>query len=100
MSKESRVPKQSYRLRFWRGLDRWLNAITGGDDEETISHRVARAWVRQRWWGWAMCRFLDLFDRGHCRTVLDRPNPSDATVPLEAPLSGDANQEASHPEAP
>lgn len=98
---------QTYKKRVLRALDRLVNAIKGGDDEETISHRDARANARGLWWGKASCWTLDKFKYicfwnkewwdfwdNHCDDVLDNPNPSDATIPLEAPLKGDANNEA------
>jgi len=83
---------QSYTFRFWRAVDRLLNVVTAGDDEETISHRVARARERGVWWGRMTCWGLDWVVPNHCTNVLARPNPSDATVPLDAPLDGDANR--------
>jgi hypothetical protein len=89
---------QTYHFRFWRAVDRLGNALTGGDDDETISHRVARARARGVWWGRVACWGLDKVKYAypdwadHCRQVLDRPNPTDATVPLLAPLKGDANE--------
>jgi hypothetical protein len=90
---------QSPLLRYLRARDRLWNVILGGDDEETISHRVARARARGVWWGRAACWSLSQVGRvyrpwrQHCDDVLAHPSPSDATVPLDAPLTGDANHE-------
>jgi hypothetical protein len=94
------VTEQSYAFRVARALDRMVNAWAGGDDEETISHRVARARERGVWWGRAMCWALSQVGRvyppwkDHCDDVLSHPNPSDALMPLEAPLKGDADDES------
>lgn len=92
---------QPYRLRVARAFDRLVNASWWGDDEETISHRVARARARGVWWGRAICCLIERGIglvyrpwRSHCEDVLAHPNPSDATVPLDAPLAGDANKES------
>ena len=85
---------QSYGFRVLRALDRAGNALCLGDDEETISHRIARAQARGVWWGRVACRALDLIVPGHCADVLAAPNPSDALMPLDAPLRGDADQES------
>jgi hypothetical protein len=90
---------QSYVYRVARGFNRVLNALTGGDDQETISHRVARAREHGYWWGRGMCWALDKVKyvvpswEDHCGKVLHAPSPTDATIPLDAPLTGDANKE-------
>lgn len=47
-------------------IDQWANAFLGGDPDETISSRAARARNRGRRWGCALCRLLDALDRDHC----------------------------------
>lgn len=92
----------NYRFRVLRAVDRLLNAMWGGDDEETISHRVARAQDRGVWWGVMACWCLDKWKyidpewEDHCGQVLNDPNPSDATIHRDAPLKGDANNEKSN----
>ena len=88
----------SFYLRFLKALDRLGNVLSQGDDDETISHSVARAQARGVWWGRGMCWFLDKWKyvfgkewEDHCGKVLRHPNKSDATFPVDAPLSGDAN---------
>lgn len=48
------------------GIDQLGNALTGGDPDETISSRSAKGELKGKWWGRAMCRFLNVFDPGHC----------------------------------
>lgn len=47
-------------------LDQFGNSLAGGDPDETISSRAAKGQLHGKWWGKAMCRFLDVFDHGHC----------------------------------
>lgn len=53
------------------GLDQFANAALNGDPDETISSRAAKAARRGRYWGCALCRLLDLFDRGHCEKSVE-----------------------------
>lgn len=46
--------------------DVFLNAISGGDPDATISLRTAQAAQRGSRAGKVFCRVLDLFDPGHC----------------------------------
>lgn len=88
-----------WRKRFWKALDRAGNVVFyRGDDEETISHHVARARVRRVWWGTATCFVIERIIapfyhpwRDHCNKVLADPNEADANFPIDAPLYGDAN---------
>lgn len=66
-------PLKILRRWIWNVLyatDEWANAVGGGDPQHTISLRAARAAKYGTGWkrlaGRAMCRFLDLFDPGHC----------------------------------
>ena len=49
------------------GYDQLANAATGGDEDETISSRANRARIAGRRWGCVLCRFLDIFEKDHCR---------------------------------
>jgi len=46
--------------------DKFLNAISGGDPDQTISLRVARAAQGGSRAAIVFCRVLDFFDPGHC----------------------------------
>lgn len=54
---------------LWRvvvSLDQLINTLTGGDPDETISSRAAKAAARGRPWGCVLCGLLDRIDPGHC----------------------------------
>lgn len=55
-----------YLWRVWISFDRFCNSILFGDMDHTISYRAAKAWAEGYVSGCVMCRFLDLFDTGHC----------------------------------
>jgi len=52
-------------------LDQLGNTLTGGDPDETISSRSAKANLEGKTWGIWMCKFLDIFDKGHCQSSLE-----------------------------
>jgi hypothetical protein len=47
------------------GLDQFVNVLTGGLPDETISSRSQRAADRGNWAGKAMTGFLHLFQKDH-----------------------------------
>ena len=47
-------------------VDQFVNTLTGGDPDETLSGRSRRAKEHGRWWGRVMCRLLNWIDPGHC----------------------------------
>ena len=51
-------------------LDQFANTVTGGEDDDTISSRSARAEKAGLLWGRAMCKFLSLFNKDHCTKAL------------------------------
>lgn len=50
--------------------DESYNATFGGDGNETISKRAARAQVRGDKWGCILCKILDKLDPDHCKKEL------------------------------
>jgi hypothetical protein len=62
---EASTAKEGYLHRALVGLDIFANVITGGNPDETISSRSARAAEKGHKWGIAMSRFLNLFQRNH-----------------------------------
>lgn len=52
-------------------LDQMGNALTGGDPDETISSRSAKGMMNGSRMGRLMCRFLDIFDKGHCPKAIE-----------------------------
>jgi len=51
-------------------LDRYLNAMSGGEWPETISCRYARRRLTGCRLAWLFCFLLDLVDPGHCERSL------------------------------
>lgn len=45
--------------------DQLFNCVTGGDMDETLSHRANRLKASQRW-ACILCKLLDKLDKGHC----------------------------------
>ena len=62
---EAEVDREGYFRRFLVGFDIFVNVITGGDEDETISSRSARAAIDGKWWGLVMSWFLILFQKDH-----------------------------------
>jgi len=60
-----------YIKRVLLGVDQFLNAATGGDEDETISSRAGKARCQGRWWGRALCWGLDKIDPGHCANSIE-----------------------------
>jgi len=71
-------------------LDCLGNTILGGDPDETISSRSAKAQAYEqsllypRWgWGCRMCSFLAIFQKDHCAKALERNVGHRAVIPDE-----------------
>lgn len=47
-------------------VDQFFNALSGGDPDETISSRAAKAMMEGKKWGCVLCPALDYIDPGHC----------------------------------
>lgn len=56
----------SYFRRLLVSLDQFGNTLAGGDPDETISSRAAKARNKGKTWGCVLCRVIDWFDTGHC----------------------------------
>lgn len=56
----------SYFRRLLVSFDQLANTVSGGDPDETISSRAAKARDKGRWWGCILCRVIDWFDPSHC----------------------------------
>ncbi len=59
-------------------FDRTVNAIFGGDPEETISSRAGKARNADKVWGKALCPVLDWLDPLHCISSIDMDEGDDA----------------------
>ena len=60
--------------RAWRlavSYDQLANTAFGGDEDETISSRAAKARMRGKRWGCVLCRFLDWLDPNHCTNSIE-----------------------------
>lgn len=70
---------RSYLRNVWLALDQLLNALTGGDPDETVSSRCGRRLLATdcRLCG-ALCRMLDVFWPDHCihNIIKDRHGPT------------------------
>lgn len=52
-------------------FDQLANTVFGGDEDETISSRAAKARLKGRPWGCVLCKCLDWFDPDHCATNIE-----------------------------
>jgi hypothetical protein len=52
-------------------VDQFGNALGGGDPDETISSRAAKAQRVGKRWGCVLCRWLDKIDPNHCEKSIE-----------------------------
>ena len=72
---------------FWNvfvGFDQFVNAVLGGDPDETISSRIGK-WNRSscracKIVSVPVCWFLGLFDSKHCVEAIEEDEGGDALV--------------------
>ena len=57
---------KDYFLRILISIDQLANTILGGNEDETISSRAAKAKLQGKRWGCVLCKLLDKFDENHC----------------------------------
>ena len=62
---KSKAQSEPYWVRVLIGFDIFANVILGGNADETISSRSARAATEGKLWGRVLSRFLNLFQRDH-----------------------------------
>jgi|SRR5580658_10268098 hypothetical protein len=62
---EKQAAAEGYPKRLLIALDIFMNVLTDGDPDETISSRSARAAEQGKTWGIEMSKFLDLFQKDH-----------------------------------
>ena len=70
-----------YLLNILKALDRLANAITFGSGDETISSRLGKAQQKGSRFACVFCRFLDLFQKNHCKLAINPDDGRDAVVP-------------------
>lgn len=52
-------------------VSQFINAITGGDEDETLSSRTGRNAIAGKWWALVLEPIIDLFfGKGHCRRAI------------------------------
>lgn len=61
-----------YLARVFVAFDQLLNAILGGDEDETISSRIAKDKRRGRKFACVLCKMLDWIDKDHCEKAIER----------------------------
>lgn len=79
-------PDDSYLKNLLVVLDCFGNAVSGGDPDETISSRCAKAMIYEQskgsyGGGCRMCSFLAAFQQNHCQIALERNKGSRAVIP-------------------
>lgn len=71
------IPSHAHRVAV--AFDQLANAGAGGDEDETISSRAAKAARARVFWGCLLCGLLNRFDPGHCENNIEldegRPTP-------------------------
>lgn len=65
-------PILTYFRRLFVALDQVLNVIFGGDEDETISSRIAKDRRRGRKFACVLCQVLDWIDPDHCEKAIER----------------------------
>jgi len=59
-------------------LDQLVNTILGGDPDETLCSRAAKAKRENKLWGRLLCKIMDYFDKGHCENSIEKDEGSNA----------------------
>lgn len=82
-------PGDAYVYNLFVVLDCFGNALAGGDPDETISSRCAKAQLAEcakgvYGGGCRMCAFLAVFQQDHCTKALERNKGSRGVIPDEA----------------
>lgn len=62
---EQQAAHEKYVHRFLVGFDQFMNVVTDGDPDETISSRAARAAEKGKGWGIELSKFLNHFQKDH-----------------------------------
>lgn len=61
-----------YFLNILVSIDQFLNTITGGDEDETVSSRVGKMAENNSKFGLFMEKIIDyMFGKGHCRKHIE-----------------------------
>jgi hypothetical protein len=62
---------KDYFLRILISIDQLANTILGGNEDETISSRAAKAKLQGKRWGCVLCKLLDKLDKNHCEKSIE-----------------------------
>lgn len=65
-------PILSYFRRLFVAVDQLVNVIFGGDEDETVSSRIAKDRRRGRKFACVLCKILDWIDPHHCEKAIER----------------------------
>lgn len=65
-------PILTYFRRLFVAVDQLVNVIFGGDEDETVSSRIAKDARRGHRFACVLCRVLDWLDPDHCEKSLER----------------------------
>jgi hypothetical protein len=60
-----------YLARVFVALDQLVNVLFGGDEDETVSSRIAKDKARGRKFACVLCKLLDLIDKDHCDKAIE-----------------------------
>lgn len=52
-------------------IDQLFNTLFGGDPDETISSRAGKLEDKCKFC-WLLCKFLDLFEKNHCKKAIEK----------------------------
>jgi hypothetical protein len=69
---------------FWNvliSIDQFANTVAGGDPDETISSRAAKAQAEGKRWGCMLCMLLNQVQRDHCQRALEPDEGARAVIP-------------------
>lgn len=63
-------------------FDQFINAILGGDPDETISSRLGKHLEKRNCkFCNFICKLLNIIDPNHCRDAIERDEGKDAIIP-------------------
>jgi hypothetical protein len=62
-------------------LDQFVNTVAGGDPDETISSRAAKAEAEGKRWGCILCGLLNRIQKDHCQRSLEPDEGARAIIP-------------------
>jgi hypothetical protein len=70
-----------YIMNLLVSLDQFVNTVAGGDPDETISSRAAKAEAEGKRWGCILCGLLNRIQKDHCKRSLEPDEGARAIIP-------------------